>query len=133
MKVLIISGTQTVRAKLRELMELQPEVSTVKEADDTLTGLLAIDEDAPDVVVVDFQMSLRNCTDTIRRMLCSKPDLKIIGLSMYCDRRFLDECFRAGACGYILKDCAYEELAEAVRTVASDRHYVSSSVQAPMV
>jgi DNA-binding NarL/FixJ family response regulator len=61
-------------------------------------------------------------------MLFLKPNLKIIALSMYSDRRYLDECLRAGVCGYLLKDCAYEDLAEAARSVTSDRQYVSSSI-----
>jgi DNA-binding NarL/FixJ family response regulator len=50
---------------------------------------------------------------------------------MYSDRRYLEECVRAGACGYLLKDCAYEDLAEALHAVSSDRPYVSSSIRAP--
>jgi DNA-binding NarL/FixJ family response regulator len=129
MKVLIISGMQAIREKLTQLMEAQPDVATVMEAADTSIGCQAIVDQAPDVVVVDLNMPLRVCIETIQRMLGIKPNLKIIALSMYSDRRYLDECVRAGACGYLLKDCAYEDLAEALRTVASDRPFVSSSIQ----
>ena len=129
MKVLIISGMQTIREKLKQLMEAQPDVETVKEAEDNLNGLQVIEDYALDVAVIDLHMPLRICTETIRRMLCSKPDLKIIALSMYTDRRYLDQCLQAGVWGYLLKDCAYEDLAEAVRTVAFGRQYVSSSIQ----
>ena len=129
MKVLIISGMQTIREKLKQLMEAQPNVETVKEAEDTLSGLQVIEDYASDVAVVDLHMPLWSGTETIRRMLCIKPNLKIIALSMYSDRRYLDQCLQAGVCGYLLKDCAYEDLTDAVRTVASDRQYVSSSIQ----
>jgi DNA-binding NarL/FixJ family response regulator len=128
MKVLIISGTQAIREKLKQLVEAEPDVETVMEAEDTLSGLHTIRNNSPDVVVVDLNMPLRICIEAIQRMLGIKSNLKIIALSMYSDRRYLDECVRAGACGYLLKDCAYEDLTEALRTVASDRPYVSSSM-----
>jgi DNA-binding NarL/FixJ family response regulator len=129
MKVLIISGMQTIREKLKQLMEVQADVETVKEAEDYLSGLQVIEDYALDVAVIDLHMPLRIFTETIRRMLCLKPSLKIIALSIYSDRRYLDQCLQAGVCGYLLKDCAYEDLTDAVRTVASDRQYVSSSIQ----
>lgn len=129
MKVLIISGMQAIREKLKQLVEALPDVETVLEAEDTLSGLHTIEGHAPDVVVVDLNMPLRVCIEAIHRMLGAKPNLKIIALSMYSDRRYLDECVRAGACGYLLKDCAYEDLAEALSAVASDRPYVSSSMR----
>lgn len=128
MKVLIISGMQTVREKLKQLMEAQPDVETVKVAEDTLSGLQVIESCATDVAVIDLHMPLRICTETMRRMLGLRPNLKIIALSMYSDRRYLDECLQAGVCGYLLKDCAYEDLADAVRDVTSDRQYVSRSI-----
>jgi DNA-binding NarL/FixJ family response regulator len=129
MKVLIISGMHEIREKLKQLLEAQPHVGTVKEAGDTLSGLRAIEDHAFDLVVIDLLMPLRVCTETIRRMLSLKPGLKIIALSMYSDRRYLDQFLQAGAWGYLLKDCAYEDLADAVRNVASGRKYVSSALR----
>jgi DNA-binding NarL/FixJ family response regulator len=129
MKVLIISEMPAIREKLKQLLEAQPHIGTVKEAGDTLSGLRAIEDHAFDVVVIDLLMPLRVCTETIRRMLSLKPGLKIIALSMYSDRRYLDQFLQAGAWGYLLKDCAYEDLADAVRNVASGRKYVSSALR----
>ena len=129
MKVLIISEMQAIREKLKQLMEAQQDSEFVREAEDNLSGLQLIGDHDFDVVVIDLLMPLRICTETIRRMLSLKPELKIIALSMYSDRRYLDQCLQAGVWGYLLKDCAYEDLADAVRTVASDRHYVSSSIR----
>jgi DNA-binding NarL/FixJ family response regulator len=129
MKILIISGMQAIREKLKQLMEAQPDVETVNEADDIFSDLQVINIDTFDVVVIDLLMPLRVCTETIRRMLSLKPGLKIIALSMYSDRRYLDQCLQAGVCGYLLKDCAYEDLADAIRNVASGRKYVSSALR----
>jgi len=129
MKVLLITGMQIVREKLRQLLELQPEVEIVEEAEDTSIGLQAIEYFDPDVAVIDIETPLRFGTEAVRRMLLQKPTLKIIALSTYSDRRYLDECLQAGVCGYLLKDCAYEELMDAVRSVISDRQYLSRSIR----
>jgi DNA-binding NarL/FixJ family response regulator len=129
MKVLLITGMQIVREKLRQMLEHQPEVETVEEAEDASIGLQAVEDFNPDVAVIDIETPLRFGTEAVRRMLLQKPTLKIIALSMYSDRRYLDACLQAGACGYLLKDCAYEELMDAVRSVASDRQYLSRSIR----
>jgi DNA-binding NarL/FixJ family response regulator len=129
MKVLLIIGMQIVREKLRQLLEHQPEIEIVEEAEDTSIGLQAIEDFDPDVAVIDLEKPFRFGTEAVRRMLLQKPTLKIIALSMYSDRRYLDKCLQAGVCGYLLKDCAYEELIDAVRSVTSDRQYLSQSIR----
>jgi len=62
MKVLIISGTQTIRQKLKQLMEAQPDAEIVKEAEDNLRGLQVIEDYDFDVVVINLLMPLRICT-----------------------------------------------------------------------
>ena len=61
-------------------------------------------------------------------MLESLPKAKVIALSMHTDKRFVMGMLRAGASGYLLKDCAYDELVKAVRTVFQDRSYLSSRI-----
>jgi DNA-binding NarL/FixJ family response regulator len=133
MKVLVISGMHVVRENLRNLMAAQPEVEIVKDAEDTPSGLQLIEVFIPDVAVLDLQMPLPICMDAVRRMLALNPSLKIIALSMHPDCRYIDECFQAGVCAYVLTDCAYEELADALRAVTSDQKYVSRSIQVPEV
>lgn len=132
LKVLVISGMDVVRENLRKLMEAQPEVEIVEEAEDTHSGLRIIARFSPDVAVLDLQMPLRISMQAVHRMLALAPRLKIIALSMHPDCRYLDVCLQAGVCGYVLKDCAYEELTEALRTVASSQKYVSKSIPMPL-
>jgi DNA-binding NarL/FixJ family response regulator len=128
MKVIVISGMQTVCENLRKLMANQPGIEMVQEVADLTIAIQTIERLAPDVAVLDLQMPLKISMGAVRRMLALNPRLKIIALSMYPDCRYIDECLQAGVCGYILKDCAYEELAEAVRAVASGQKYVSESI-----
>ena len=111
----------------REVEAAVGAVEIVEEAEDTSIGLQAIEDFDPDVAVIDLEKPLRFSTEAVGRMLLQKPTLRIIALSMYSDRRYLEECLQAGVCGYLLKDCAYEELIGAVSSVTSDRQFVSSS------
>jgi two-component system response regulator NreC len=129
MKILLINSTPMIRQELSLLLKDQPDIQSIEEAEDNDTGLRMVEKLSPEVVVLDFQNSFQDSAETVKRMLALKPSLKIIALSMYSDRRYLDACLQAGVCGYLLKDCAYEELLDAVRSVASDRQYLSRSIR----
>jgi DNA-binding NarL/FixJ family response regulator len=124
----MINSMHLVREELRRLLGDQPDIQLVAEAEDNDAGLGLVAELSPDVVVIDFQKPLSCGAETVGRMLAIKPDLKIIALSMHSDRRYIHKCLQAGVCGYILKDCACEELIDAVRAVASNRMYLSRDI-----
>jgi DNA-binding NarL/FixJ family response regulator len=68
-----------------------------------------------------------------RRIKAECPDARVIALSMHSDRRFVSEMLRAGALGYLVKDSAFEELHQAVRTVMENRPYLSSAITRTLV
>jgi len=129
MKVLISNCMHTVRDELRRLIDDQPDMQFLEHVDGEPGGLGVVEKLSPDVVVLDFRNSFRRGTETVNRMLALRPGLKIIALCMHSDSRYLCECLNAGVWGYVLKDCACEELVDAVRTVASDRIYLSPDIQ----
>lgn len=130
MKVLLINSTLTIRQELRVLLEDEPDMQLLEESDPReQDGLRLVENDSPDVVVFDFKNSFQDNTQAVNRMLALKPELKIVALSMRSDRRYLNECLKAGVCGYVLKDCACEELVDAIRTVAADRKYLSRDIR----
>ena len=79
----------------------------------------------PDVILVDISMPVLNGFDAVRRIRASGIGTKIIFLTMHDDSTLLSEAFRCGASGYILKQAAGEELANAIRQVAHGNNYVS--------
>ena len=79
----------------------------------------------PDVILVDISMPVLNGFDAVRRIRADGSDAKIIFLTMHDDATLLSEAFRCGASGYILKQAAGEELANAIRQVAHGNNYVS--------
>ena len=79
----------------------------------------------PDVILVDISMPVLNGFDAVRRIRASGSETRIIFLTMHDDATLLSEAFRCGASGYILKQAAGEELANAIREVAHGNNYVS--------
>jgi len=82
----------------------------------------------PDVILVDISMPVLNGFDAVRRIRESGNETRIIFLTMHDDATLLAEAFRCGASGYILKQAAGEELANAIREVAHGNNYVSPLV-----
>jgi len=79
----------------------------------------------PDVILVDISMPVLNGFDAVRRIRAGGSETRIIFLTMHDDATLLSEAFRCGASGYILKQAAGEELANAIREVAQGNNYVS--------
>ena len=82
----------------------------------------------PNVAILDVTMPRMNGVEAARRIRAGAPEVGILALSMHADARFVAEMFQAGASGYLLKMCAFEELAEAVRTVAGGGEYVGAEI-----
>lgn len=82
----------------------------------------------PDVVVMDINLPDLNGIEATRQILSVLPHIKIIALSMYSDTRLVSEMLKAGAAGYLLKDCAFEELTKAIEMVMAGQTYLSSGI-----
>jgi DNA-binding NarL/FixJ family response regulator len=67
--------------------------------------------------------------DTAKRIVADHPDIKIIIISLQSDPQYVKKSFEAGATGYLLKDCAYEEIVEAVHIVAAGGTYISPEIE----
>jgi DNA-binding NarL/FixJ family response regulator len=110
------------------LLEKQPDIEVVAEAENGRTAVQLARELSPDVVIMDIAMPDLNGIGAAYQIIAESPGVKVVALSMHSDRRFVARMFRAGASGYLLKDCAFEELARAVRTVAADEVYLSPRI-----
>ncbi|MBT3229244.1 MAG: response regulator transcription factor [Candidatus Marinimicrobia bacterium] len=81
-----------------------------------------------DVIVMDIAMPELNGIEATRQLIHENPDTKVIALSMHSDRHFVTGMLKAGAKGYLLKDCAGDELIRAIREVLLDRYYISEEI-----
>jgi len=127
-RVLVVDDHKIMREGLRSLLEKQPDIEVVAEAESAREALRLVQELTPDIVIIDVVMPSLNGIEATRRILAKVQGVKVIALSMYADKRFVMEMLRAGASGYLLKDCAFEELDEAIRTVTQDRTYITPRI-----
>ena len=124
-RVVLADDCRFVRDRLRELLECEPDIEVIGEVEDGGAAVAAARRLRPDVVVMDLVMPHVNGIEATRQIAAAGTAVKVLALSMHADRRFVAGALKAGASGYVLKDCAGEELVEAVRAVAADRIYIS--------
>ena len=127
-RVLLADDHNIVREGLRSLLEKEPDIEVVAMADNGRMAVQLAGELKPDVAVLDIAMPEMNGIEATRRISQDDPEIKILALSMHSARRFVTEALSAGAKGYLLKDCAAEELVRAIRTVAANETYLSPKV-----
>jgi DNA-binding NarL/FixJ family response regulator len=127
-RVLLADDHKIVREGLRSLLEKDPEIEVVAMADNGRTAVQLAGELKPDVAVLDIAMPEMNGIEATRRISRDDPEIRVLALSMHSARRFVTEALSAGAKGYLLKDCAAEELVRAIRTVAGNETYLSPKV-----
>ncbi len=126
--VLLADDHRMVREGLRALLERQANLRVIGEAGDGLEAIALTRSLRPEVVIIDLVMPGLNGFEATRQILAEFPETKVIALSIYADRRFVAEALRAGAVGYLLKECAFEELAHAVQTVVAGSKYLCPGV-----
>jgi len=132
-RILLVDDHKMMRDGLRAILEKEEGLTVVGEAASGREALTLAHSLRPEIVVMDISMPDLNGVDATRRLLAEMPRIKIIGLSMNSDRRYVVAMFKAGAVGYLLKNSASEELIHAVRAVTDDLTYVSPSIASIVV
>jgi len=127
-KVVLADDHMIFRDGLHSLLDRQPDMEVVAEADNGRVALKHAKKLSPDVVIMDIGMSELNGIDATRQIVKMLPGVKVLALSMYSDKRFVKEMLKAGASGYMLKDSAFNELIDAIRVVVENKIYISPSV-----
>ena len=132
-RILLADDHKITREGLRSLLEKEQDMDVVAEAENGRTAVRLAHELLPNVVIMDVTMSDLNGVEAARQIVGRFPNVKIIALSMHSDSLFVTEMLRSGASGYLLKDCAFNELALAIRAVASGKTYLSPSISGVVV
>jgi two-component system response regulator NreC len=124
-RILLADDHKIVRDGLRALLKNQSGMEVIAEAGDGRSTVQMVQELLPNVVIMDIAMPDMNGIEATRQITATAPNVKIVALSMHSDKRFVAEMLKAGASGYLLKDCAFEELDNAIRAVIANRIYLS--------
>ena len=127
-KIILADDHKIVRDGLRSLLEKHSGMEVIAEAADGRNALKLVRELKPDVIVMDITMPDLNGIEATRQITSGYPDVKVIALSVHSDKRFVLGMLQAGATGYLLKDCAFEELADAIRAVVETHTYLSPEI-----
>ena len=132
-KILLADDHKITREGLRSLLEKQQDMEVVAEAKDGRSAVNLAEELLPDVVIMDVSMPDLNGVQATRQIVGRLPNVKIVGLSMHSDSLFVTEMLKSGASGYLLKDCAFEELTQAIRAVVAGNTYLSPSISGVVI
>jgi len=132
-KILLADDHKIVRDGLRSLIEKQPGMAVVAEAENGRAAVKLARRLKPGVIIMDLNMPDLNGIDAARQIVAELPGTKIIVLSMHADKQFVLGALQAGASGYLLKDCAFEELARALQTVLKHQTYLSPEIAGTVV
>lgn len=128
LRVLLVDDQRLMREGLRTLLELEPDMVVVGEAENGAAALNAYAEHQPDVILMDIRMPVLDGVEATRQLCLQWPNARILILTTFDDEAYLFEGLRAGALGYLLKDVSGQELANAVRTVATGSALLGPSV-----
>ncbi|HEY9727585.1 MAG TPA: response regulator transcription factor [Chroococcales cyanobacterium] len=116
-RVLLVDDQSLVRQGLKALLELEPDLQVVGEAENGQNAIALVETLQPDVVLMDIRMPVMDGVAATREIFRRFPDTKILVLTTFDDDEYVSEALRYGASGYLLKDTPSEELANAIRGV----------------
>ncbi len=132
-RLMLVDDQRLMRDGLRTILELEPDLEVVGEAENGAAALTVCPKIQPDVVLMDIRMPQMDGVAATRQLCEQYPAAKIIILTTFDDNEYVFEGLRAGALGYLLKDVSGNELAEAIRTVSSGGSMIEPSVARKVV
>ncbi len=132
-RILLADDHTIIRQGLHSLLEKEADMEVVGEAEDGRKALQLVRQLVPDIVVMDITMPHLNGVDATHEIVSEFPQIKVIALSIHSHKRFVAGMLKAGASGYILKKCVFDEFVQAIRTVASGGTYLSPRITGVVV
>ena len=127
-RIILAEDHRITREGLVNLLQERSDMEVVGEAENGREAVKLASELSPDLVIMDVTMPDLNGIDATRIITSGSNNTKVIALSMYSDKQFVQGMIQAGASGYLLKDCAFEELVSAIQAVIQGDTYLSPGI-----
>jgi DNA-binding NarL/FixJ family response regulator len=132
-QILIVDDHAVVRDGVKKMFDTQPGGVAFGEASTLHEALTLVREQAWDLVVLDLALGDRSGFEVLQEVKKLRPRLPVLILSMHAETQYTRRAFKAGASGYITKDCTRAELVGAITTVLQGRKYVSPTLAEQLV
>ncbi len=127
-RLLIADDQQLMRQGIHTILDQDKQFSIVGEASTGQEAVRLARELEPDVVVMDIDMPEMNGIEATQLLTAELPAVHVIALSMFADKQYVGEMLRAGAAGYLLKDCAGDDLTRAIQAVDGNLTFLSPAI-----
>jgi two-component system response regulator NreC len=132
-KVLIVDDHQLFREGIVTLLFSAENIEVIAQAEDGLDAIEKAKHYKPDVVILDIAMPRMNGIEATKKLKAQMPGIKIITLSMHSEKQYVKGVLEAGADGYLLKNCTYRQLTDAIQSVYDGKKYLSEDITAMII
>jgi len=132
-KVLIADDHKLLRELMADFLNDTDDIDVVAQAGNGHEVLEKVKFSNPDVVLMDIEMPRMNGIDTTAALHAAHPNIKTIALSMHDEQPYIRSMFEAGAWGYLLKNCAYDQLGTAINQVYNGKKYLDNDVSGVII
>ncbi|MGW2037858.1 response regulator [Streptomyces virginiae] len=133
-RILLADDHALVRSGVRLILDAEPDLTVVAEADDGADAVLRAREDPGlDLAILDIAMPRRTGLQAARELSRLRPGLRILMLTMYDNEQYFFEALRAGASGYVPKSVADRDLVEACRAALRDEPFIYPGAETTLI
>jgi DNA-binding NarL/FixJ family response regulator len=127
-KVLLADDHGILRQGIQALIEKQSDIEVVGQAGNGLMAVEMTRQLHPDVVILDVSMPVLNGIEATRQIKSELPEVKVLALSVHANKEFILAMVKAGASGYMLKECVLDDLIQAINAVVAGQSYLSPQI-----
>ncbi|GBG56399.1 response regulator transcription factor [bacterium BFN5] len=132
-RIIIADDHAVLRSGLKALLSYTPQFDVIGEAGDGLTAIKMVEENNPDILILDLSMPGMNGVECIKEIRSRGLSCRILVLTMYDDEEYIKEVMRSGADGYVLKKSADTELIEGIIKIYSGKKYLNETISQTLI